>query len=242
MTDFLFDLGNTRLKWATADAPGDARAMAHSGEKILLPPEVSGDAAWVACVAPESLKVTLLDQLSRRFSRVHCAQVRRQQAGLAIAYPDPRQMGVDRFLSLLACVPVSEPSLVVSVGTALTIDALMPDGQHVGGLIAPSPDLMRSALRGVSSRLPPEGGAVFDFADNTLDALASGCAHAAISLIESRWRALEAQSGTQAQCILHGGGASALHGFLPRAILQTNLVLRGLGVWRKSASTPRMSA
>ena len=52
MTDYLFDLGNTRLKWATIDSPLSIQALAHDDMRIALPPEVRGETAWVASVAP----------------------------------------------------------------------------------------------------------------------------------------------------------------------------------------------
>ena len=242
MSDYLFDLGNTRLKWARAARPAEVQASPHQGEHIVLPAEVRGEVAWVASVAPDALRTGLLLQLSARFDRVHCATSQGQFGGLTLGYADPRQLGVDRFLALLACVPVSAPTLLVSVGTALTLDALMPSGHHVGGLIAPAPDLMRSALQQVSHRLQACGGHIRDFADNTLDGTASGCEWAAVALIENRWRALARQSGTQAECRLHGGGAQGLAKHLPDARVSENLVLQGLAVWRDASSTPRMSA
>lgn len=241
MSDYLFDLGNTRLKWAPAENPADVHASPHEGARIVLPPDVRGEAAWVASVAPDALRTELLMQLSGRFNRVHCVAPQRHFGGLSLGYAEPRQFGVDRFLALLACVPVQLPTLVVSVGTALTLDALLPSGRHLGGLIAPAPELMRTSLQQVSSRLTAHGGEVTDFADNTLDGTASGCEWAAVALIENRWRALAQQSGTGAQCLLHGGGAKALAPHLPEARVSENLVLQGLAVWRNPSSTPRMT-
>lgn len=241
MSDYLFDLGNSRLKWAPADSPAEIQAHPHNGTHIALPPEVAGDVVWLASVAPDALRTELLSQLTARFNRVHCAAPQTYFGGLTLGYAEPRQLGVDRFLSLLACVPVLVPTLVVSVGTALTIDAILPSGRHLGGLIAPAPDLMRASLQQVSNRLTATGGEVTDFAGNTLDGTASGCEWAAVALIENRWQALAQQSGAQVQCLLHGGGAKALARHLPEARLSSNLVLQGLAVWRNAASAPRMT-
>lgn len=241
MSDYLFDLGNTRLKWAPAEHPAEVHASPHEGTRIVLPPDVRGEVAWLASVAPDALRTELLLQLSARFQRVHCAAPQKHYGGLSLGYADPRQLGVDRFLALLACLPVEVPTLVVSVGTALTMDALLPSGRHLGGLIAPAPDLMRTALQQVSVRLRATGGEVTDFADNTLDGTASGCEWAAVALIENRGRALAQQAGTQVRCILHGGGAKTLARHLPEARVSANLVLQGLAVWRNPSSTPRMT-
>ena len=52
---------------------------------------------------------------------------------------------------------------------------------------------------------------------------------------------LQAELGAPVRCILHGGGAEALHAHLPAATREQNLVLRGLNVWRNQALTPRMT-
>src|SRR5690606_3887 len=83
--------------------------------------------------------------------------------------------------------------LLAGVGTALTIDLLDAGGRHHGGRIAPSPTLMREMLHARAAQLPASGGAYAEFADDTADALASGCDGAAVALVlrsleQARWR------------------------------------------------------
>uniref|UniRef100_UPI00358E2AEA type III pantothenate kinase n=1 Tax=Klebsiella pneumoniae TaxID=573 RepID=UPI00358E2AEA len=70
------------------------------------------------------------------------------------------------------------------VGTALTIDLLDADGQHHGGRISASPTTMREALHARAVQLPATGGGYSEFANDTADALASGCDGAAVALVE----------------------------------------------------------
>src|SRR3546814_11073540 len=68
--------------------------------------------------------------------------------------PRPSRLGVDRFLALLgAHARGVGATMVVGVGTALTVDWLDADGRHRGGRIAPSPTLMRDALHARAARL-----------------------------------------------------------------------------------------
>ena len=151
MSDWLFDLGNSRFKFAPlqGDRAGDVQAWAHGAEGMAgQPPHSlpSGGTAFVASVAAPSLTSAMLDQLQRRFEHVHVVRTSAQCAGVRIAYARPEKFGVDRFLALLAAAKAQRPVLVVGVGTALTIDLLDANGQHHGGRISASPTTMREAL------------------------------------------------------------------------------------------------
>lgn len=241
MSEWLFDLGNSRLKYARRGADGTVGEMASldhgNGDVASLPAQVQGEIAWVASVASPALRARLLGALSERFARISVARVQPACAGLRIAYADPARLGVDRFLALLAAREAGAAVLVVGVGTALTIDLLDATGLHRGGRIAPSPTLMRESLQARASQLPAQGGRYVEFADDTLDALASGCDGAALGLIERSRTEAEALLGTVPHLWLHGGGAPALASRLDAAELRPRLVLEGLSRW--AATAPR---
>ena len=239
MTRWLFDLGNTRLKCAPLDDHGhigDMLAIEHDGADLAVAierlPMQSADVAYVASVAAAGLRLTLLQALAARCSRISIACTTRRWGGLQVAYADPSRLGVDRFLAMLAVhADASAPTLVCGVGTALTIDLLDVDGRHLGGRIAPSPTLMREALHGRASQLPSANGEYREFADDTLDALASGCQGAALGLIERSLQQAGRELGQAPALVLHGGGAAALASHLPHARLAPALVLEGLARW-----------
>ena len=239
---WLFDLGNTRLKWAAMAADGgvgEMQALAHGGNAQQLAaaalPHVA--VACVSSVAAPGLRDALLEALTQRLSRIHVARTLQRCGRLEIAYPAPERLGVDRFLSLLAVSERRAPALVVSVGTALTIDLLDADGRHHGGRIAPSPQLMREALHARASQLPAEGGAYAEFASDTTNALVSGCEGAALGLVERSLIQAETQLGTRPKLLLHGGGAEALAPRLPEASIEPGLVLAGLAQWARIGDT-----
>ena len=79
MSDWLFDLGNSRFKFAPlqGDRAGDVQAWAHGAEGMAgQPPHSlpSGSTAFVASVAAPSLTSAMLDQLQRRFEHA-CSQL-----------------------------------------------------------------------------------------------------------------------------------------------------------------------
>jgi len=235
---WLFDLGNTRLKYAPLGADGQL------GELIALPwrdsdiaamlsdTSIGGDAAYVSSVASSEVSVALLDALTQRFKRISIARTQHAFAGVRIAYDNPAALGVDRFLALIgAHARGSGAALIVSVGTALTIDLLDADGRHHGGRIAPAPALMREALHRRAAQLPPIGGTYREFADDTTAALASGCEGAAVALIERSVTAAQTAIGVTPAVLLHGGGARELLPHLPHGEFVPTLVLEGLAEW-----------
>lgn len=244
MSRWLFDLGNTRLKFARLQAngtPGEVVAIAHRSEDIvadlerLLPAD--GEVAYLASVASSDSTARLRDVLARRFASTRTARTSARFADVRIAYEDADKLGVDRFLALLAArARDARPWLVVGVGTALTIDLLDASGRHIGGRIAPSPELMRAALHRRASQLPETGGAYVEFAGDTVSALASGCEGAAIALIGQSLHAATQTIRAEPSLLLHGGGAPALLPRLPQGELASHLVLEGLANWAQTPS------
>ena len=239
MSRWLFDLGNTRLKCAplTEDGTiGDVHALANDAGgwaaalDALLPARV--DVAWVASVAAPALTSALADALAARARAVSFARTQASACGVRIAYAQPHKLGVDRFLSMIgAHARMPGPILLCGVGTALTIDLLDADGLHRGGRLAPSPTVMREALHARAAQLPVDGGRYADFADDTEDALASGCEGAAAALVRDSLDAGTRLLGAAPSLHLHGGGAAALLPRLPQARHAPDLVLAGLAAW-----------
>lgn len=238
MAEWLFDLGNSRLKFAPLAADGSigpVTAIAHDGAPFANDawrrlPEHPG-VAHVASVAAPALREALLDALRARGATPVLAATEAACDGVRIAYPQPSQLGVDRFLGLLAAHARGGAWLVVGVGTALTLDLLDADGRHRGGRIAPSPMLMREALQARAAQLPASGGDYRAFADDTLDALASGCVGAALALIERSQEEAARLQGSDPGLLLHGGGSDALLPHLAAAAHAPALVLEGLARW-----------
>jgi type III pantothenate kinase len=245
MSAWLFDLGNTRLKCAPLldGGIGEVVALPHREADLAdalartLPPRI--EAAYVSSVASETLRVALLQSLTQHARRISLARTQQAFSGLRIAYARPYRLGVDRFLAMLAAQARCEgPVLLCGVGTALTIDLIDAQGQHLGGRIAPSPRLMREILHERAPQLATEGGQYTEFACDTEDALASGCDGAALALIEASREAAQRQLGSRPQLLLHGGGSGELAARLPDATRMESLVLEGLAIWARIDSRP----
>lgn len=249
MATWLFDLGNTRLKCAPLAADGgigEVVALPHREGEVaaqlrqFLPARF--DLACVASVAGSALTAQVLATLAAHCPRISVARTQATFAGLRIAYAQPRKLGVDRFLALLAARRRGGAALVCGVGTAITVDLLDADGRHLGGRIAPSPTLMREALHLRAPHLPVLGGEYHEFAADTEDALASGCDGAAIALIGHSLAAARQQLGAAPALYLHGGGGEVLLAQLPMASWAPTLVLEGLAIWARGAGATAVGA
>lgn len=243
----LLDLGNTRLKWAmregsTWHAQGAVGwnedvvlALHDAWRKLPVPRDAFG-----ASVVDGGREAQVAAVVTACFAReTQWLRTPAQACGVRNAYAEPHRLGVDRFLAMVAAHAETPVACVLAgVGTALTLDAMTADGHHLGGLIAPGPQLMQQSLLGATSRIQVERpGRVLDAADNTPDAVASGCWQAAAALIERFVSHMASALGGAPVLILGGGDAEALLPLIAQpARLSTDSVLRGLAVWSDAHS------
>lgn len=157
--------------------------------------------------------------------------------GVLNAYSNPDQLGNDRWASLIAAWNIElKGCLVVSAGTAVTVDALSDDGEFLGGIILPGIHLMHKSLLSHTQLNCDNFGGYENFPVNTKDAIYSGITQSVIGAIERMHHILSEQiKRSAAICIISGGDASVLHPFLikfPAKIIH-NLVLEGLVIVAK---------
>jgi type III pantothenate kinase len=240
----LLDMGNSRLKWALQAQPSEWLARgAVDWREADVPDQLAS--AWAGLPRPDDvIAASVVDSaretemtrvIERLFSRSpHWLRTPASAAGVRNAYAEPQRLGVDRFLAMVAALADGHaPCVLAGAGTALTLDALGVDGQHLGGLIAPGPLLMQQSLLTATARVRPErAGDIVDLADNTADAVTSGCWLAAAALIERFVARMALRFGSPPTLILGGGDAARLAPLLSSpARLSEDSVLRGLAVW-----------
>jgi type III pantothenate kinase len=91
------------------------------------------------------------------------------------------------------------------IGTAVTVDALDPQGTFLGGLILPGHGIMLRALESGTAGLRVPTGEVRLFPTNTSDALTSGGNYAITGAIERMHRHLKQHTGLQPLTLITGG-------------------------------------
>ena len=125
--------------------------------------------------------------------------------------------------------------LIVDAGTAVTLDAIDDEGNHLGGQIIPGVDTMLESLSSATSDIPlvkasarPSPGDLKTFGKNTAAAVREGAQSAVVGAIERAIRTLQSNA-YDPTIILTGGGAARILGALADAPLhRPNLVLHGL--------------
>ncbi len=245
MKALLLDIGNTRLKWGILDN-GAIRRTGHiardtireQGLAVLtakLPRQV--DTAMASNVAGPSIATRLSGVIGMHCNcDVHFVRTEKQACGISNSYRQPRRMGVDRWVAMIgAWAENPHACLVVDAGTAVTIDALSDDGQHVGGQIIAGIGLMASALaaetsgiQSVQPRRTASASGMSMFASSTSRAIEQGAINAVTGAIERAHRTLQ-DNGYEAAIFLTGGDASRILKSLDTdAIHRPHLVLSGL--------------
>jgi type III pantothenate kinase len=230
------DCGNTRIKWGLyAGVPGRSGAWRSQGS-VPLGDFARLDADWSALPEPQSIVISNVagsavgDEVGRRLQRFSATPIRARargtQCGVTNTYADPTQLGADRWAALIAARHLhGGASVVVSAGTATTVDLLSAAGIFRGGVILPGVELMKESLSERTAGLPLSRG---DFAEeprSTADAIETGCLLAQAGAIERIYARAEAG----ALCLISGGAALRIAARLsvPVRVIE-HLVLEGL--------------
>ncbi|MEQ1593202.1 MAG: type III pantothenate kinase [Thiobacillaceae bacterium] len=239
----LLDAGNTRLKWAVLEwseessSPATAAWLTQGAARYdaleELPAHWQQCGALSAChgvsVAGDDVNSAVQTRLASIALVPHWHLASAAACGVENRYQPPMSLGADRWAALIgARQRTRDACLVVSAGTALTIDALTADGQFIGGVIIPGLHGMRQALARSTARVGEQYGTLREFPDNTADAVETGLVMALTGVIEKMNLRL-AQSGTPVHCLLTGGDAALLQAALPTpAEVIPSLVLEGV--------------
>lgn len=234
-TILLLDIGNSRVKWALVRPPE------WLAEGVSLHDEASNLLQeWDRFLPPEKVMASNVigDERAQLFSAywqarnvpLHWVQPSRASSGVHNLYDRPEQLGSDRWAALIgAWARVRGACLVVSAGTAVTVDALNERGEFMGGLILPGKHLMLKSLVAGTHALEDFNGQVTNFPRNTADAMASGVAVALACAVQTAFQRLPSAGEKTPQCLLTGGDADWLANQLRIAsIITPRLVLEGL--------------
>jgi len=241
--NLLLDVGNSRLKWALADAAGlrDGGAVEHGGNPAAAAASIGldrPDAIWIANVTGAALGGQLAAALDARFAVApRFAAVQAEYAGLRVAYAEPQRLGIDRWLALLAAWTETRGAVcVVSAGTALTFDVVNAQGQHLGGVIAPGLLTMQQAVLG-ATRFPATGPApVYSegLGADTDACVRQGALHAGAGMIER----LSVRHAPGAARLITGGDTALLVPHLRAGwTIRPSLVMEGLLALARDASS-----
>jgi len=221
------DIGNTRIKWQLSDtAVGSEKAALHSGIALDMAEllEATVEQYPVAQVRAASVRGgSLLSELTAVLEQdwqlsVQMAQVVRECQGVTVAYEDLTRLGVDRWLAMLAAYQDAEGAcIVVDCGTAVTVDLIDNQGQHLGGYIVPGLRLIPGSLtQNTAIVLKAEPGWGLEPGISTEQAIYHGALQMLVALLEKTIASkYPIQPGMKPPVVyLTGGDAAVLADFL----------------------------
>ena len=246
----LIDIGNTKTKWMlrdqkkiyqedsflTEDIDQDYFQFSEKIHKILI--------SNVASFEKEAiLKIKL-----KKFScPVEFVKPHKKWKHLLNGYQDISSLGVDRWLSALSvCESIQKASLIVSVGTAVTIDYLSFDKKEhqytfEGGVILPGLHLTKNTLSQNTAQLINDDGKFQIPAINTANAIQSGFILSVLGNLKS-FVELALSKSSDVHIILSGGDAEFIYQHLTEDLkryttIKKDLVLDGLFVLANNLKT-----
>jgi type III pantothenate kinase len=132
------------------------------------------------------------------------------KTGIPIRYDDPREVGPDRIVNAVAAKErYGAPVIVVDFGTSTNFDVVSPQGEFIGGVLAPGIEVSMDALFARAARLvkvdyvaPPSV-----IGKTTITALQSGLVYGFAGQVDGIVGRIRGELGTDAPVIATGGFA-----------------------------------
>lgn len=243
MRRIVADFGNSRVKWgrvandgrleATLSLPiDDPNAWANAWDAWGL--DGIGSAWSVASVNPP-----LADRFGRFLQGRGVGSIRwhRSASDVAVRHEllHSESAGADRALAVVGALSLRGgrgPGLVVSCGTAITVERVSEDGLWQGGAIAPGLGPMAKALHLLTAQLPEvaPGEAPAPFGRSTIPALEAGIFWGVVGTIRELLIRQAADLPSTPWVIWTGGDAKRFARWVewPKAEVVPDLVLEGL--------------
>jgi type III pantothenate kinase len=135
------------------------------------------------------------------------------RTGMSIRYDDPREVGPDRIANAVAARErYGSPCIVVDFGTSTNFDVVGPDGDFVGGVVAPGIEVSMGALAARAARLfsvdfatPPTV-----ISQSTVGALQSGLVYGFAGQVDGIVERIRGELASDARAIGTGGLADLI--------------------------------
>ncbi len=215
------DIGNSRIRFAAAERSIDQLAAYYYKPDTL--PSVfrqysSGlqtpARVLVANVADNKVAAILTDLCETAWSiRPEYLKTGKVCCGVTNAYTDPGQLGVDRWLAMIAAWNKYKDNLcIIDCGSAVTADLVSADGRHQGGYIIPGSYMQQQALVNTAGQITISSEYKFSeqAGRSTDECVYNGTTLAVTAFIEYILRSINAAGEGKYHCVITGGGADAI--------------------------------
>jgi type III pantothenate kinase len=234
MEPLYLDSGNSRLKW---------RYRSESGV-------FAEESALQEFVVNRGIVQVVLSSVTTRYTsatvealvpalKVHKIEVLDNCLGLKLVYEDIAKLGVDRWLNMLAVVGELKRTahIIVSMGTAMTVDVVDQQNKHIGGYIVPGLTTQLLSLSDRASALPiAEVAGSTELGVNTHECIGHGVLKLSCSLVEVLVR--EWQGERPVVTVTGGDGPILSESLDVKHELRANLVFEGMrAYWQARKNT-----
>jgi type III pantothenate kinase len=246
------DAGNTRVKLGTFDACAlSPRALPVCLQSAAVP--TGAALSWSEFTSPITRSIVTgsnpreVDRLVEEWPVAWPPPerlVERNQLPITIDVDFPEKVGIDRLLQAIAANVVREPdqpAVIISSGTATTVDYVDAQGRFCGGAILPGFELCAKALHEYTALLPliemstilSDDAAPAELGRNTEAAIRSGLYWGHVGAVKELMRRLMhvGDAHHHPLLLLTGGAAPLLHPHLPTIVrYEPHLALQGLAL------------
>lgn len=157
--------------------------------------------------------------------------------GLHLKFTDPNQIGVDRYLAMLAAVKSNGLKCIIDVGSALTVDIVDESGIHRGGYIIPGLFLSRKVLVEQTSKIKLVSSPLYSTslgpAFNTMGAVEHGIRRSVLEFVKAiYYEQMSKDKLVTVRLILSGGDHEWLIPHLRGSVVsKPNIVKDGLDTY-----------
>jgi type III pantothenate kinase len=253
MSILLIDIGNTRVKWAFLARADEALGQVYDeasgcgveqmqllfsrwSSQSLVFNNTRISAIFLVTVSGQRWRSAIEAWALELNACCICLQSESTTGRVRNLYNEPNTLGADRWAMAIAAADLfpDKNCVVISAGTATTVDAISSSGEFLGGLIMPGFGLMLSSLHQNTARLPHANWQIEAIPRNTDAAISTGVLDAQLGAINRFSQRLAEQSLSEPNLILTGGYAPTLAEFLPTAKAVPNLVLKGVGYYAQN--------
>ena len=135
------------------------------------------------------------------------------RTGIPIRYDDPREVGPDRIANAVAAKErYGAPCVVVDFGTSTNFDVVSPEGEYVGGVLAPGIEISMDALFARAARLFRVDFSLPEtvIGKTTAAALQSGLVYGFVGQVDEIVSRIRAELGAEAPAVATGGLAELI--------------------------------
>jgi type III pantothenate kinase len=239
MMKLLLDIGNTNAKYVFYQdgQMSDVTCLPITSLSVNYCQQQFRNCAHILLADVSAVATSILIEFATKYSKgLQIIQSESAKFGVTCGYANAQQLGVDRWLTMLAAkfrFP-KQNCLIVDSGTATTIDLLDGKGTHHGGWIMPGLDMMSNAFSTVTAKVVVNTQQIseLEFGHDTASNVNQGVVVATIGAIEQAITLAVKMGIAIDKIVLTGGKSEQLAKLLaPSCAVIDTLIFDGLALY-----------